>query len=199
MTPVQTILRGTILLALSGCGTFGLDQKPDTAGSDSGAAQAPLRIDRLRPDRAPLAGGTEVTVEGAGFEGEVLFRFGNAEVDVTVLDDETLLVTTPEVRAAATVDVEIESDLGEVTLEDAFTFSDEAGGDDGGAAPAGGKAGALPQPTAVAAEGGASTSAKAVSMLPPRHSTTPASLSHVNCSRRMHKLSRKVNATEDVM
>lgn len=121
------------LLLLVGCGTFGLDQKSDTATRDSGEALAPLRIDRLDPAFGPLAGGTEVTVEGAGFEGDVTFKFGNAAVDVTVVDDETLLVVTPEVRAEATVDVELESDLGSVSLDDAFTFTDEdLGGDDGG-------------------------------------------------------------------
>lgn len=121
-----------LLLLLVGCGTFGLDHKADTSTRDSGEALAALRIDALVPDRAPLAGGTEVTVQGAGFEGDVRFSFGNAQVDVTVVDDETLIVSTPEVRSEATVDVEVESDLGSATLDAGFTFSDEVGGDDGG-------------------------------------------------------------------
>ena len=120
------------LLLLVGCGTFGLDQKTDTAARDSGEALAALRIDALVPDRAPLAGGTQVTIQGAGFEGDVTFSFGNAAVDVTVVDDETLIVVTPEVRAEATVDVEVESDLGSVRLDGGFTFSDDPGGGDGG-------------------------------------------------------------------
>ncbi|MEC8423844.1 MAG: IPT/TIG domain-containing protein, partial [Myxococcota bacterium] len=120
------------LLVLASCGTFGLDQKADTAPGDSGAARAPLRLEALVPDWAPLAGGTEVMVRGAGFEGDVTFSFGNAEVAVTVIDEETLVVVTPEVRAEATVDVEVESSLGRYSLEDAFTFSDEPGGDGGG-------------------------------------------------------------------
>lgn len=130
--PIRWGLAPLPLLLLVGCGTFGLDHKADTSTRDSGEALAALRIDALVPDRAPLAGGTEVTVQGAGFEGDVRFSFGNAQVDVTVVDDETLIVSTPEVRSEATVDVEVESDLGSATLDDGFTFSDEVGGDDGG-------------------------------------------------------------------
>jgi hypothetical protein len=126
--PMPRGLAPLSLLLLVGCGTFGLDHKSDTATRDSGEALAALRIDAVVPDRAPLAGGTEVTVQGAGFEGDVTFAFGNAQVDVTVVDDETLIVVTPEVRTEATVDVEVESDLGSVTLDGGFTFSDEAGG-----------------------------------------------------------------------
>ncbi len=119
------------ILLLAACGTVGLDPKAGDGGAGDTGAAAPVRIDALDPDAAPLAGGTEVLVRGAGFEGEVAFWFGGTEVEVTVLGDDELAVTTPEVHAEGTVDVRVRSDLGEATLADAFTFTDAAG--DGGA------------------------------------------------------------------
>lgn len=127
-----------------GCGTVGLDvYKGAGGGGGSGEEPAGLQIDGLEPAWAPLSGGTTVTVTGQGFEGEVRFWFGGSEVELTHLDDETLIVTSPEVFTETTVDVVVSSDLGELTVEDAFTFSDEpppgdsggggdSGGDDGG-------------------------------------------------------------------
>ncbi len=119
-------------LSLAACGTFGLDSKPDTAGSDSGASADTLQIEDLSPTFGPLAGGTEVTITGSGFEGSIGASFGNAELAVTRTGPDTIVVTTPEVRAEATVDVTVWSDLGEVTLPDAFTFTDEDLGDGSG-------------------------------------------------------------------
>ncbi len=121
------------LLILLSCGSFGLSPHGDSAQTTSATSSTtetssldPLRIDDVAPSWAPLAGGTAVTVTGAGFEGDVAFWFGGAEVDVTVLSDEELAVTTPAVAVEGTVDLLLSSDLGEVVLEDGFTFTDEA-------------------------------------------------------------------------
>ena len=82
-----------------------------------------LRIDALSPNWAPLAGGTEVVVSGAGFEGDVQFWFGGTNVSVTLVDDENLVVSTPEVAVEAYVDVRVESDLGSFTLDVGFQFT----------------------------------------------------------------------------
>jgi hypothetical protein len=120
------------LLALAGCGTIGLDATTDSGVQSSEDDLSELRIDALSPSYAPLAGGTEVVISGVGFNGDVSFWFGNSQVDVTVLDPQTLVVETPAVALEATVDVRLQTDLGELTLPQAFTFTDAAGGDDGG-------------------------------------------------------------------
>lgn len=110
-----------------GCGTIGLDGgAADTASSDP--AGPVLRIDSLQPSSAPLAGGTEVTIRGTGFLGEVRFWFGNSEVTTTVLDPQTVVVSTPEVFVEATVDVKLVSEAGQVLLPGGFFFSDSSGG-----------------------------------------------------------------------
>jgi len=112
---------------LTACGTIGFDQnkKDDESSLDLGLDtddELRVKIEGLSPDWAPLAGGTEVTVTGRGFEGDVEFGFGGTEVDVTVLDPQTIVVDSPEVFSATTVDVWVISDWGEFTLEDGFSF-----------------------------------------------------------------------------
>lgn len=125
--------RATALLAiLAGCGTLGLEpSETDTAVSSDEEALASLRIDAITPTAAPLGGGTDVTISGAGFTGAVQFWFGNSEVTATVLDPQTVVVTTPEVFVEATVDVKLRAAEGEVILPAAFTFTDSATGGTG--------------------------------------------------------------------
>lgn len=93
--------------------------------SDSGDVQrGPVGISDLDPHWGPTDGGTEVTIEGWGFEGDVVVTFGAASLDVTVIDDETLVVTSPSSRREASIDVTVFSDLGSVTESEGFTYSD---------------------------------------------------------------------------
>ena len=105
---------------------------------ESGAPQATdtghlalVRIDAVHPAFGPVEGGTDVTVTGAGFTGEVALWFGGAEVEVTVLGEGTLVATSPEAKVETTVELRVVSDLGEAVLEDGFTYG-EGGGSDGG-------------------------------------------------------------------
>jgi len=112
------------------------DTGPGGDGGDGGDGDR-VELSDLDPHWAPLAGGTAVTVSGTGFTGDVRFWFGNSEVEVSVIDPQNLVVSTPQVNVEATVDVKLSSDWGEVLLEDAFTFSntepdDPLPGDDGG-------------------------------------------------------------------
>lgn len=130
MTPTRHACLALFLLlpaAAVGCGTLGLDGDAVDTGAPAGE-QGALRIDSLSPAVAPLAGGTEVTIRGAGFLGDVRFWFGNSEVTTTVLDPQTVVVSTPEVFVEATVDVQLTSAEGQVLLPGAFTFADDAGG-----------------------------------------------------------------------
>jgi len=120
--------RAALLIGLglgSGCGSFGLTPWGDSGLlSDDSDVLLALRIDSLSPSWAPLAGGTSVTVNGAGFEGVGAFWFGGSEVEISLINEESFVVTTPEVFSEAIVDVQVESDLGSFTLDDGFNFTD---------------------------------------------------------------------------
>jgi hypothetical protein len=130
---IRLIAALTAAAGLSACGTVGLPSSvADSGGSSRETGELlPLRIESMSPNWAPLAGGTEVTVSGAGFEGDVAFWFGGSEMSLTVVDEETLVVVTPEVFVEALVDVKVESDLGSVTLTDGFEFTDTEPEDSG--------------------------------------------------------------------
>ncbi len=143
----------SVLFFAVGCGSFGIDPTKlvDTgveglsgdggdgvgggngAGNDGSGEEDSVSITSLTPNWAGLDGGTSVSIRGTGFEGDVDFYFGAAEVSVTVISNTELVVSSPLVRGEGTVDVTVVSDFGESTLVDAFTFtSDPTGGDDGG-------------------------------------------------------------------
>ncbi len=110
---------GALCLLLGGCGKMGLDPNEDTAPA------AELRVDALDPDWGPTSGGNQVAISGAGFVGAVGVSFGNAELAVTVVDEQQLTVIAPDAGVEATVDVTVRSDLGEVLLEGGYSFSDD--------------------------------------------------------------------------
>lgn len=133
-----------LLVLLAACGGLGLDPQ---AGPDSGVSDAALRIDDVDPAWGPTTGGTDVVITGAGFQGDVQVWFGSAELEVTVLGDDELLVSTPSTSVEVSVDVKVHSDLGEVTLADGYTYSDsgpppDGGSEDGGSSDGGGGGGA---------------------------------------------------------
>ena len=120
-------------LGLAGCGRMGLESyapgdKADTAALHEG----PLGVSDIAPTAAPLEGGTTVSVTGWGFAADTRFWFGGGEVGVSLIDDEHLVVSTPEVFSEATVDITIQADGHELVLPGAFTFSASAPADDGG-------------------------------------------------------------------
>ncbi len=109
-----------MLLILLACGEFGLDSGgPDDQRCDGEA----VCVTSIDPEWGPLAGGTSVTVQGVGFEGDVQLFFESAPLDVTVLSDEEITLTTPAVPGEGEVDVTVASDLGEYTVPGGFTYS----------------------------------------------------------------------------
>lgn len=111
------------LILLAGCGAGLTPYNLDPVDTDPLIEEAEgLVVDRIDPGWGPPGGGTEVIIEGAGFEGEVTVAFGRAQVDVTQMGPGTLRVTTPAAGSPAIVDVTITSGLGEVVLEDGFAF-----------------------------------------------------------------------------
>lgn len=115
-----------MILLLAGCGAVGLDpQKP-------GEEAAPVTITSIDPAWGPPDEDTPVTITGAGFEGDLVAWFGNAEVAVTRVDDATLVTTAPAAGVEAVVDVVVRSELGEAVIPGGFTYAEEAPPDTGG-------------------------------------------------------------------
>lgn len=92
--------------------------------TDTGDTAGTLSVDLLDPSSGPTAGGNEVSLTGMGFVGDVVVAFGRAEVAPTVVDVNHLVVVAPEAGMEVTVDVTVRSDLGEVVLPAAYTYTD---------------------------------------------------------------------------
>jgi hypothetical protein len=86
---------------------------------------ASMRIDAVVPDFGPTAGGTTVTISGAGFTSlqDTEVRFGAAPAVITELPDSgTIVCETPPAAAAGSVDVTVASSNGEAVLPDGFLY-----------------------------------------------------------------------------
>ena len=116
---MKTWLLALMLLAPGtvGCGKVFLEPDNDTGPEG-------LYVSDIDPHYGPTAGGNVVTISGGGFEGSVSVGFGNATVDATVLDPETITVAAPEAGMEITVDVVVSSSLGEVTVAEGYVFTD---------------------------------------------------------------------------
>ncbi|MFT4974912.1 MAG: hypothetical protein ACI8S6_000795 [Myxococcota bacterium] len=118
------------ILALVGCDEYGLDQQAWAQDSglltDTAGDLAPLRVDSLSPAAGPTAGGTAVTISGAGFDAGTIVYFGGTDVQTTVIDAGTLAIVTPSAAVETSVDVTISTALGELVLEGGFTYDNDA-------------------------------------------------------------------------
>lgn len=85
---------------------------------------APPTVASITPATGPAAGGTTVTVSGAGFTGETGVTIGGTPATgVTVLNDTTLTAVTPPGTAGAPVDVIVTTAGGSNATGNAlFTF-----------------------------------------------------------------------------
>ncbi len=110
------------LLAMSACGV-GLEA---ANGFDTGDAPLydGLTVTDIEPNWGPIYGGTDVTIGLANLEGVPEVFFGNAKLDVVVLDTETIMVTSPNAGSAFSVDVTVRTDADEDVVISGFTFSD---------------------------------------------------------------------------
>jgi len=108
-------------LGLSGCGSFGLDQK---ATVDSADTDAPgVFIQAITPNFGPISGDTSVNIIGEGFGVAPIVTWGTTLADVEAATDTLLVVRTPAAAAPGVVDVTVASEAGSYTLQDAYTFT----------------------------------------------------------------------------
>ncbi|MDP2315686.1 MAG: IPT/TIG domain-containing protein [Pseudomonadota bacterium] len=136
-------------LLLSGCGAFGLT---NSAGQDPGGeGDLALAIDSLDPAWGLPSEATAVTIAGPGVGSATSVKFGNSEVDFTVLDDTTVVATAPAPGFETVVDVRVVGTAGADTLEGGFAYTSDAPADDTGDtedtedSPGAGKTGGLVQ------------------------------------------------------
>ena len=138
---LQALAWGWVLVSCQG--KLGLDD----LNGDSGGEGATVEIQSVDPDWGPTEGGTIVTLLGTGFEGDMTVSFGRAEVDVTRVGPDEIIVASPALGFEGSVDLTVTSDLGEAVLENGYHYSDsgpppDTGNDDtGGTSSTGGTGG----------------------------------------------------------
>ena len=115
-----------LLSLLLGCDELGM--KPTYSMDDSAGEEVftDIAVDLIDPAYGALAGGTAVTISGQGFVGDVSVAFGNMALDITVVDAKTIVFSTPSSPSEGAVDVHIQSDLGSVTLDEGFQYTNSA-------------------------------------------------------------------------
>jgi hypothetical protein len=88
-----------------------------------------LELDRVRPAAGSMAGGTKVTLHGAGFTSKMTVTFGNSQAQILSVGSQgqKATVSTPAVDSSGLVDVGLSTSKGGATLlEDAFYYRNKA-------------------------------------------------------------------------
>jgi len=124
-TKVLWIARATgVLLAV---GTLALG-----AGMGCGGEGGDMAITDVQPRAGATQGEQPVKIMGHNFRTDIGYTvyFGNEKAgSVTILDPETLLVTTPTTEDPGTVDITVRADHGPAfKIAQAFTYEEMAGG-----------------------------------------------------------------------
>jgi hypothetical protein len=110
-----------MLTACGEKGGLGLDLLDDTG---SAVGESPVRILKVEPYYGPTDGGTAVTMTVEGLEGVSQVWFGNAELDVTMVSADQIIVTSPYLGFEGAVDVRVATSLGEDSWVEGFTYTD---------------------------------------------------------------------------
>ena len=107
------------LCLFTGCG-IGLDaHETDTQIIEEGE----VGIYSVVPSWGHPDEDTVVTLTGWGFEGDMSIQFGNADLQVTRVAEDSVVVTAPAVGFETKVDVKIVSDAGSFKETEGFTYS----------------------------------------------------------------------------
>jgi len=118
-----------LFVLTTGCDELGVKTTPyiyDTGDTDTTTPLEDFVVTDIDPNFGSPSGGTSVVISGNGFEGDVAVSFGNMDIDITVIDDETILLETPFSPSEGQVDVTVESDLGTTTIDNGFTYTNSA-------------------------------------------------------------------------
>ncbi|MFT5430721.1 MAG: hypothetical protein ACI9OJ_001397 [Myxococcota bacterium] len=82
-------------------------------------------VDSVTPGAGPTSGGTEVTIEGAGFSDDTTVQFGGINAAKVTFVGATRLLAVAPAHAAGPASVTVENDYGFGGLVNAFAFLDE--------------------------------------------------------------------------
>jgi hypothetical protein len=81
----------------------------------------PMSVAYLNPNQGAVAGGTQVTVRGSGFEPGCKAFFNNIPASTTFVDSQTIMVVTPQL-STGTVQITVQNPDGQVySLDSSFT------------------------------------------------------------------------------
>ena len=100
------------------------------AGCGEGGGE--MTVLTVEPQNGPTQGEQPVKIGGQNFRtdiGYTVFFGTRRSPSVTIIDPETLLVTTPQVEEPGTVDITIRADNGDAfRISDVFEFQEAGGG-----------------------------------------------------------------------
>ncbi|MCS5717580.1 amidase domain-containing protein [Herbiconiux sp. CPCC 205763] len=117
MSLFAALAAGLLTASLAGCTGENSEGGSDAAASlskDSAAAEDRVSVAEIAPASGSLGGGTEVTIEGAGFADVASVSFGpTPATSFAVVDEKTLTAVTPTAVDFAVADVPVT-----VTLDD---------------------------------------------------------------------------------
>jgi hypothetical protein len=130
-SPSVTVASDTSLTAVTPATAPGVDAitvtGPGGTSAPTSAAQytfvATPVVTGLSPNSSPLAGGTAVTITGSGLLAATTVSFGDQAVGFSVIDDSTLVATSPAVDTADTAQVTVSSIGGTSATSSASTFT----------------------------------------------------------------------------
>jgi large repetitive protein len=96
-----------------------------TSPADQFTYMAVPTVTSLSPTAGPLAGGTAVTITGAGFTGATVVDFGTIPASHIIISSATQIIATSPAEAAGTVNVTVTSPGGTSTISpaDQYTYA----------------------------------------------------------------------------
>ncbi len=104
---------------LNACSGVGLDEFGPSDSVSTG-----VQILSIDPYYGSTSGATTVTITGVAFDGDLEVFFGNANLDVTRITEDSIVVTTPFLGFESTVNVTVTDGLSEDTWAEGYTFTD---------------------------------------------------------------------------
>jgi hypothetical protein len=142
MIDVRFLQLGLAAAFVSGCGT--IQYYPDLSAPEGdeavdgeevveGGATAVTEdgdtfvVERVEPAYGTDLGGAEVALIGGPFDDDTEVWFGDVQAEIVSVDDDELVVLTPEL-AVGRVDVVVERDGAEAVLEEGFRVWEDASG-----------------------------------------------------------------------
>ncbi len=88
---------------------------------------APMSVTSVSPPDGPVAGGTAITVSGAGFSSDATVELGGVPAtNVALQSDGTLVATAPAASLAGPVAVTVTTQWGQATLQNGFAYYDQS-------------------------------------------------------------------------